>query len=74
MKLDPLHRQILLSLLGGGTADGLLRTHRLMPAVVADSINEAFFDEIGDSILDCDGDRLSLVEDYVEDVRALLTN
>ena len=45
-----------------------------MPAVVADSINEAFFDEIGDSILDCDGDRLSLVEDYVEDVRLLLTH
>ena len=74
VKLEPLHRQILLSLLGGGTADGLLRTHRLMPAVVADSINEAFFDEIGDSILDCDGDRLSLVEDYVEDVRLLLTH
>ena len=39
-----------------------------MPAVVADTINEAFFDEIGDTILACDGDVITVVEDYLEDV------
>ena len=34
--------------------------------------NEAFFDEIGDNILECEGARLSLVEDYIEDVKLLL--
>ena len=28
--------------------------------------------EIGDSILDCDGDHISLVEDYIEDVTLLV--
>ena len=72
VKLDPLHREILLDLLDGGTADGFLRTHRLLPAVVADTINEAFFDEIGDSILECDGDHITLVENYVEEIRPLV--
>jgi hypothetical protein len=43
-----------------------------MPSIVTDTINEAFFDEIGDNILECDGERISLVEDYVEEVRPLV--
>ena len=39
-----------------------------MPSVVADAINEALFDEIGDNILECDGDTITLVEDYRDDV------
>ena len=52
--------------------DELVRAHKLLPAVVTDTINEAFFDEIGDSILDCDGDQIRLVEDYVEDVKDIV--
>ena len=70
--LDPIHRQVLLALLDGGTADELIRTHRLIPSVVTDALNEAFYNEIGDSILDCDGERICLVEDYVEEVRTLV--
>lgn len=70
--LEPLHRQILLALLNGDSADELIRTHRLIPSVVADALNEAFFDEVGDSILECDGDRICLVEDYVEEVRGMV--
>ena len=70
--LEPLHRQLLLALLNGDSADELIRTHRLIPSVVADALNEAFFDEIGDSILECDGDRICLVEDYVEEVRGMV--
>ena len=71
--LDPVHRQILLTLLGGGSAKELIRERRLIPSVVTDALNEAFYDEIGDSILDCDGDSICLVEDYVEEVRNMLT-
>ena len=42
-----------------------------MPALAADMINELLFDEIGDTVLDCDGDRLSVVEDYREDLERL---
>lgn len=39
-----------------------------MPSVVADTINEALFDEIGDNVLECDGDTITLVEDYRDDL------
>ena len=42
-----------------------------MPSVVADTINEAFFDEIGDSVVEYDGS-LTLIEDYREDVASLM--
>ena len=43
-----------------------------MPAMTADMINEALFDEFGDSVIDCENDTLSLVEDYREDLIRLL--
>ncbi len=49
-----------------------LAEQRRMPTVEADAINEALFDEIGDSALECDGDEISLVEDYREDVLRIL--
>ena len=70
-RLDDIHRQILTALLNGEDARALIRANHLMTSIVADTINEAFFDEIGDNILECDGDTLTLVEDYREDVAAL---
>jgi hypothetical protein len=43
-----------------------------MASVVTDAINEALFDEIGDNVLECDGNTISLVEDYREDLTDLL--
>ena len=51
-----------------------MREHHLLPSVAADAINEALFDEIGDSVLECDGSRVALVEDYREDLEELLKN
>ncbi|MBO4344432.1 MAG: TerB N-terminal domain-containing protein [Victivallales bacterium] len=68
----PLEQRVLLMLLDGEPTDGFMKANRLMPSVVADAINEAFFDDIGDNIVECDNDRLSLVEDYTEDVRQLM--
>lgn len=70
--LLPEYRQILLALLQGGDGSGLMRDNHLMPSMVADAVNEAFYDEIGDTVLLCEGDALALVEDYIEDVRHLL--
>ena len=70
--LDALHLSIVEALILGETADDIVRENHLMASVAADSINEAFFDEIGDNVLECEDGRLSLVEDYKEDVRGLL--
>ena len=43
-----------------------------MPTVAADAINEALFDEIGDTALEWDGAEFTLAEDYREDVLRLL--
>ncbi len=70
--LDRPHWEILRILLEGGTAEERIREYRMMPAIAADEINEVFLDEIGDSVLECDGERVSLVEDYREDLLGIL--
>ena len=70
--IDPLHLQILRKLLRGESAEELMRTHFLMPSVVADTINEALFDEIGDNVLECDGESIVVVEDYWEDIKEIV--
>ena len=72
LPLDDIQLEILRALLAGKPADGIIRAHHLMPAMTADMINEALFDEIGDTIVACDNDTLSLVEDYREDMTRLL--
>ena len=72
LPLDDIQMEILRALLAGKPVSGLIREHHLMPALTADMINEAMYDEIGDSIVDCDNDMLSLVEDYREDLTQLL--
>ena len=69
---EPLHKQILERLLQGNPVDALIRENHLIPSVVTDEINEALFDEIGDNILECDGNTIDLVEDYREDVLHIL--
>ena len=43
-----------------------------MASVVTDAINEAVFEEVGDNVLECEGDRITLVEDYREDLVRLI--
>ena len=70
--LDDTQAQILLSVMRGEPVAGLIRERALMPSVVTDAINEALFDEIGDNVLMCEGDEITLVEDYREDLELLL--
>ena len=70
--LDDTQAQILLSVMRGEPVAGMIREKALMPSVVTDAINEALFDEIGDSVLMCEGDEITLVEDYREDLERIL--
>ena len=49
-----------------------MKTEHLMPSMTADAINEALFDEIGDTVLLCEDDRLLLVDDYIEELKQIL--
>ena len=64
LPLDPVQIRILLRLLRGSS--------HLMPSLVADAVNEAMYDEFGDTVISCDDDELSLVEDYREDLAQML--
>ena len=45
-----------------------IKDNNLFASVVTDTINERFFDDIGDNILECDGEDIYLIEDYKEDI------
>ena len=70
--LDAVHTGILRNLLKKGSADDYIKAAHLMPSVVADTINSALFDEIGDNVIECDGKTLAIIEDYVEDIAEIL--
>ena len=70
--LDALQLQILRTLLQGGSVEEIVRENHLMPSLIADAVNEAFFDEIGDTVLSYDDDMLSLIEDYREDLTRIM--
>ena len=70
--LDEVHTQILLTVMRGESAAELIRQRFLMPSVVTDTINEALFDEIGDNVLECDGEEITFVEDYREELNLII--
>ena len=72
LPLDMVQLEIVRALLRGEDVTERLRTHHMMPSMAADSINEALFDEIGDTVVACEDDRLTLIEDYSEDLAQLL--
>ncbi len=64
--------EILAAVVRGEDPTPLLAPQRLLPSVVADEINQALFEEFGDSVLDWDGTALTLVEDYREELEQRL--
>ncbi len=72
LPLDPVQASILGALLAGKDPSAILGAHHLLPSIAADAINEALFEEIGDTVLLCEGDALALVEDYAEDIARIL--
>lgn len=70
--LTDMQASILRALLAGRPPDDILMEHGLMPSIAADAINDALYDEIGDVVLLCEDDELSLVEDYLDDISQIL--
>ena len=70
--LGELETRVLRALLEGQDPGGMIREAHAMPSVVAESINEALFDALGDTAVDCVDDTLSLVEDYAEDIEMFM--
>ena len=69
--LNALQMAVLGELLAGNDAKDLIEKNRLMPEVLADSINEVLFDEIGDSVIECTDGRLAVIKDYMDDLIVL---
>jgi hypothetical protein len=70
--MDPFHIQLLRMLLEDQPVGQIIAAEHGMPEVIADTINEALFDEIGDTAVECDGLNITLVEDYREDITRIL--
>jgi len=70
--LDGMQIQLLRMLLRGEPVLELIAAQRRMPSVIADAINEALFDLIGDTVVECDGKTIILVEDYRDNIIGIL--
>ena len=70
--LDGMQMQVLRILLRGETVQELIAAQHGMPSVIADALNEALFDLIGDTVVECDGKTITLVEAYRDDIIGIL--
>lgn len=69
--LTPEEGYVLQQLMAGKSVSGYVKQHHLLTEVLADSINEKLFDEIGDSVIEIAGAEPELVEDYRDDLSDL---
>jgi len=72
LPLDDMQMQLLRMLLRGEPVQELIAAQHGMPSVIADAINEALFDLIGDTVVECDGETITIIEDYREDIINIL--
>ena len=72
--LTALQAQFLRVLLAGGSGKAFLHAHPEIRSagIFVDAVNEALYDEIGDTVVEFDGDTPELIEDYREEIEALL--
>ena len=64
--------EILSLLLSDKSIDDIISTNMILPEVIADEINERFFEVIGDNVVECDLGKITLIEDYRQDVERLI--
>ena len=69
---DHMTEVIIKKLLKNEDVTSFLQDHHLFMEVVADEINEAYYDEIGDNIVEIEDNKLVFIEDYREDIEELL--
>ena len=64
--------KILSLLVAGKPVENLIASMHGMPEVIADEINEALFEQIGDAVVSCIDGKLALQEDYRDDIVSIL--
>ena len=69
---DNINLKILKFIIAGKDYKSLIKSNNLFTSIIADNINETFFEDIGDNILECEGDEIYLVEDYREDIMDII--
>ncbi|MCR5806073.1 MAG: TerB N-terminal domain-containing protein [Oscillospiraceae bacterium] len=70
--LDERQLTVLQMLLDGQSVRSIIREWGQMMEIFAEGINEALFDEIGDTAVECDGEDITLTEDYREDIERIM--
>jgi len=70
--LGPIETEFLRMLLAGEPYDEFLKTNRKSADVMADAINEAFFDRFGDIVIDMSSGLPELIEDYKEELEEIV--
>jgi hypothetical protein len=61
--------QILRALISDGDASAIIKANHLMPSIAAEKINEMFYDQFADNIVDCDGAKIWIIDDYKDDIK-----
>ena len=72
LTLDNDQVQILKMILNGESVKQILKSLNKMPQIFADSLNNILFDEIGDIVVECNGDDIVLIEEYREDLERIM--
>ena len=70
--LEETEFQIISLLLNDKPVDDIIAKKLSLPEVLADKINEVFFEEIGDNVVECDLGKITLIEDYRKDVERII--
>ncbi len=71
--LSPVGRQLLCCILNGGDAVALAKDRRILLSVEVEAINDALFDDFGDTVIDWDGDIPIPVPDYIDDLKGRMS-
>ena len=67
-RCEDINIRVLECILTGEDYKQYIKENNLFASIVTDTLNERFFDDIGDNILECDGEDIYLIKDYKEDV------
>ena len=66
--------RLLTMILAGENPEDYLRSRRLLQSVLVDSINEKFYDEIGDSVLEEGDSGPEIIPDYREELEEIINS
>ena len=70
--LDADEAAFLILLIDGLDWQKFLKTTRMMPSLIVDSVNDKLFEEFGDTVLEMRDGKPVVIEDYLEDLKRML--